>query len=64
MGRDETSVMFVDDRKGHDLRYSVDISKISRELGYVPQKNWEIGIQETIDWYLENEAWWRPLKNK
>ena len=62
MGRDETSVLFVEDRKGHDLRYSVDISKISRELGYIPQKNWEIGIKETIDWYLENEAWWRPLK--
>ena len=62
MGRDESSISYVEDRKGHDIRYSVDISKISRELGYVPQKNWEIGIKETIDWYLENEAWWRPLK--
>ena len=64
MGRDESSISYVEDRKGHDIRYSVDISKISRELGYVPQKNWEIGLKETIDWYVANEAWWRPLKTK
>lgn len=64
MGRDESSISYVDDRKGHDFRYSVDISKISRELGYAPQKNWEAGLRETINWYLENEAWWRPLKSK
>ncbi len=64
MGRDESSISYVEDRKGHDIRYSVDISKISRELGYAPQKNWEIGLKETIGWYLANEAWWRPLKIK
>ena len=64
MGKDESLINYVEDRKGHDLRYSVDISKISRELGYVPQVNWEIGLKETIDWYIENEAWWRPLKKK
>ena len=64
MGRDESSISYVDDRKGHDIRYSVDISKISRELGYAPQMNWEAGLRETINWYLENEAWWRPLKSK
>ena len=64
MSRDESSISYVEDRKGHDLRYSVDISKISGELGYAPQKNWEIGLRETIDWYLANEAWWRPLKTK
>ena len=64
MGKDESLISYVEDRKGHDLRYSVDISKISRELGYVPQVNWEIGLKETIDWYIENEAWWRPLKKK
>jgi len=64
MGRDESSIRYVEDRKGHDIRYSVDVSKISRELGYVPKKNWEAGLKETIDWYLENEAWWRPLKSK
>jgi dTDP-glucose 4,6-dehydratase len=64
MGKDESLINYVEDRKGHDLRYSVDISKISRELGYKPQVNWDIGLKETIDWYIENEAWWRPLKKK
>jgi dTDP-glucose 4,6-dehydratase len=64
MGRDESSIIYVEDRKGHDIRYSVDVSKISRELGYAPKKNWEVGLKETINWYLENEAWWRPLKSK
>jgi dTDP-glucose 4,6-dehydratase len=64
MGRDETSIEYVDDRKGHDLRYSVDISKISNELGYSPKIDWEEGLRETINWYIENEAWWRPFKNK
>ena len=64
MGRDESSISYVDDRKGHDIRYSVDVSKISRELGYAPQMNWEAGLRETINWYFENEAWWRPLKSK
>ena len=63
-GRDESSIEHVEDRKGHDIRYSVDISKISNELGYCPKIAWETGLRETIDWYLENEAWWRPLKAK
>jgi len=62
MGRGQESIEYVEDRKGHDLRYSVDITKISDELGYVPQVDWEVGLAETINWYQENEAWWRPLK--
>jgi dTDP-glucose 4,6-dehydratase len=64
MGRDDSSIDYVEDRKGHDLRYSVDISKITRELGYEPRINWETGLRETIERYSANEAWWRPLKNK
>lgn len=64
MGKDESSINYVDDRKGHDLRYSVDISKAIKELGYMPRNNWEDGLQQTIEWYLANEAWWRPLKKK
>lgn len=64
MSKDDSSIDYVEDRKGHDLRYSVDISKISQELGYKPKINLETGLQETINWYLANEAWWRPLKNK
>jgi dTDP-glucose 4,6-dehydratase len=62
MGKGRESVEYVEDRKGHDLRYSVDITKISNELGYAPQVDWEVGLKETIHWYQENEAWWRPLK--
>lgn len=62
MDRDDSSIEYVQDRLGHDLRYSVDISKISSELGYAPKVNFEDGIVETIDWYRANEKWWRPLK--
>ncbi|WP_327415799.1 dTDP-glucose 4,6-dehydratase [Streptomyces sp. NBC_01233] len=54
----------VEDRKGHDLRYSIDISKIGAELGYAPQVTFEDGIKATIAWYRENRAWWEPLKVK
>jgi len=64
MGKNESSIKYVEDRKGHDLRYSVDITKISNELGYKPKVNWESGLKETVDWYLANEAWWRPLKKR
>ncbi len=64
MNKDQVSIKFVEDRKGHDQRYSVDISKISKELGYNPQISWKKGLLETVNWYLENEAWWRPLKVK
>jgi dTDP-glucose 4,6-dehydratase len=52
----------VADRKGHDRRYSVDISKISAELGYAPQVPFQQGLADTIAWYRGNEDWWRPLK--
>jgi dTDP-glucose 4,6-dehydratase len=52
----------VSDRKGHDRRYSVDIGKISAELGYTPQVPFAQGLADTVQWYRDNEAWWRPLK--
>ena len=64
MGRSEDSIEFVEDRKGHDLRYSVDISKISEQLGYEPMVDWDSGLEETVEWYIENVAWWRPLLSK
>ena len=64
MGADETSIEYVEDRKGHDLRYSVDWTKINRELGYEPQVKFEDGLRDTIQWYRDNEAWWKPLKNR
>ena len=62
MGHTEEMIEYVPDRLGHDLRYSVSIEKISRELGYAPQVRFEDGIKETIEWYKSNESWWRPLK--
>ena len=62
MGKSQESIEYVEDRKGHDFRYSVDITKISIELGYAPKVDWEVGLKETINWYQENESWWRPLK--
>ena len=55
-------VRAVEDRKGHDRRYSVDISKISAELGYQPQVPFETGLADTLTWYQDNQDWWRPLK--
>ncbi|MFI6153384.1 dTDP-glucose 4,6-dehydratase [Kitasatospora sp. NPDC051170] len=63
-GADWSSVEPVADRKGHDLRYSLDITKISEELGYAPQVRFEDGLAATIAWYRENRAWWEPLKAK
>lgn len=62
MGRSDEMLEYVGDRLGHDERYSVDASKIVTELSYKPQVDWEVGIANTINWYLENESWWRQLK--
>jgi dTDP-glucose 4,6-dehydratase len=62
MGVGEEFIQPVEDRKGHDLRYSVDISKINKELGYSPQVNFEEGLEQTINWYKSNEAWWKKHK--
>ena len=62
MGAGEDMIEPVADRKGHDRRYSVDISKISAELGYHPEVDFEAGLADTIAWYRGNEVWWRPLK--
>lgn len=64
MDEDETRIEYVEDRLGHDQRYSVDITKISRELGYKPLVNLDVGLRETVEWYQENEQWWRPLKSR
>lgn len=55
-------INFVEDRLGHDLRYAMDISKIQSELGWKPATSFEVGIRETVVWYLENEAWWRDIQ--
>ena len=64
MSKDEFSIEYTEDRKGHDLRYSVDWTKIKNELGYEPQVTFEDGLRDTIQWYRDNEAWWKPLKER
>ena len=57
----DSLIEFVTDRAGHDWRYAIDASKIERELGFVPDETFETGLAKTVDWYLANESWWRPL---
>lgn len=61
---DDTYISFVDDRKGHDRRYSVNYEKIKEECGFKTEHNFEESLKETVDWYRSNEAWWRPLKSQ
>ncbi|NKI35942.1 dTDP-glucose 4,6-dehydratase [Wenzhouxiangella sp. XN79A] len=55
-------VRFVDDRPGHDRRYAIDASRIAAELDWHPSVDFETGLARTVDWYLEHEAWWQPLR--
>ncbi|NUT48249.1 MAG: dTDP-glucose 4,6-dehydratase [Saccharothrix sp.] len=64
MDADWSSVEQVTDRKGHDRRYSVDITKISTELGYAPRVPFEEGLARTVAWYRDNRSWWEPLKER
>ena len=61
LGKPESLIQFVTDRKGHDLRYAIDPSKIHARLGWLPETKFADGIHKTIQWYLNNESWWRPL---
>jgi len=55
-------VTFVTDRPGHDRRYAIDASKIDRELGWAPMESFETGLTKTVQWYLDNSWWWRPIR--
>lgn len=57
-------IIFVTDRPGHDARYAIDPSRIRTELGWRPSVTVEKGLEKTVQWYLDNEAWWRPLQNR
>lgn len=62
LGRTTRSLItFVRDRPGHDRRYAIDATRISRELGYTPAESFETGIRKTLAWYLDNESWWRAI---
>ncbi len=57
-------ITFVEDRAGHDWRYAIDAGRIMGELGYAPAETFETGIERTLDWFLANETWWRPLLDR
>ncbi|MDG2027312.1 MAG: dTDP-glucose 4,6-dehydratase [Acidimicrobiales bacterium] len=60
-GRDESAIDYVEDRLGHDRRYSIDCSKL-RAIGWAPAQDFAEGLEKTVAWYRENRAWWEPLK--
>jgi len=64
MDKPEDLIEFVADRPGHDIRYSLDSSKIRNELGWRPRYSFDEALEETVNWYLDNEKWWRPLANE
>jgi len=64
LGKPESLIAYVTDRLGHDWRYAIDSSKSQHTLGWKPRHRPEQGIRETVEWYLENRAWWEPLRKK
>jgi len=64
MGKSEEMVEFVPDRPGHDFRYALDNAKIESELGWNPATSFEEGIRRTVEWYMNNPHWWKPLKER
>ena len=63
LGKPESLITFVADRKGHDMRYAIDPAKIRKELGWQPETKFEDGIHRTIEWYLNNRDWWTEIIN-
>ena len=61
LGKPESLITFVADRKGHDMRYAIDPTKIHNELGWLPETKFEDGIKKTITWYLNNHDWWKEI---
>ena len=61
LGKPESLITFVADRKGHDMRYAIDPSKIYRELGWLPETKFADGLDKTIDWYLTHREWWETI---
>ena len=63
LGKPESLITYTEDRKGHDLRYAIDPSKIQKELGWLPEMTLEHGLKKTIRWYLEHRSWWEGIRS-
>ena len=63
LDKPESLIKFVEDRLGHDRRYAIDPTKLQTELGWKPQYTFDIGIEETIQWYLDHQDWWIDIKS-
>ncbi|MBR5025064.1 MAG: dTDP-glucose 4,6-dehydratase [Victivallales bacterium] len=63
-GNYSDQIVFVTDRPGHDLRYAIDSDKLQKELGWKPEENFDTGIRKTVQWYLDNAWWWKPIREK
>ena len=59
----EQQITYVADRPGHDMRYAIDASKIKQDLNWTPQETFESGIRKTVQWYLDNQAWWQHVQD-
>ena len=64
MGKSEFMIEFVEDRPGHDIRYSLDSTKIRKELGWRSKYSFDKALKDTVKWYLANEWWWKPLASE
>jgi dTDP-glucose 4,6-dehydratase len=63
MDKSKKMIEYVTDRKGHDMRYAIDFSKLKNKLGWEPVVTFEEGMKETIQWYKDNEQWWRDIQS-
>ena len=63
-GKYSDQIVFVTDRPGHDLRYAIDSDKLQKDLGWRPEENFDTGIRKTVQWYLDNAWWWKPIREK
>jgi dTDP-glucose 4,6-dehydratase len=61
LNKPESLITYVADRKGHDMRYAIDPTKLETELGWIPKYNFDTGIAQTIQWYLDNKEWWEEI---